>query len=204
VREAQNYYPDCPEEMIVSFARTGDRDAFAELVRRRQSGIRNLMKRCCNDSTLADDLAQQVFLQVWQKIHTLKQAGAFGAWLKRLAVSVWLQYLRKKDALRDAEALADLDYLHHESTSMGMDLDQALASLSNPVRLCIVLSYHEGLSHREIAELTALPLGTVKSHINRGTQRLQQLLAAYRNESGWKNPGWKNPSWKNPNAEELK
>jgi RNA polymerase sigma-70 factor (ECF subfamily) len=200
----QNYYPDCPEVMIVSLARNGDRDAFAELVRRRQSGIRNLMRRCCRDSTLADDLAQQVFLQVWQKIHTLKQAGAFGAWLKRLAVSVWLQYLRKKDALRDAEALADHEYPQQESTSLGMDLDQALAALSNPVRLCIILSYHEGLSHREIADLVALPLGTVKSHIHRGTQRLQQILAAYRDESQLEDPGWKNPGWKNPNAEELK
>ena len=182
MQEAQNYYPDCPEAMVVTFARTGDRHAFAELVRRRQSGIRNLMRRCCNDSTLADDLAQQVFLQVWQKIHTLKQAGAFGGWLKRLAVSVWLQYLRKKDALRDAEALADSEYPQHESTSIGMDLDQALASLSSPVRLCIVLSYHEGLSHREIAELMAIPLGTVKSHISRGTERLQQILAAYRED----------------------
>jgi RNA polymerase sigma factor (sigma-70 family) len=187
VQEAQNYYPDCPEAMVVTFARTGDRHAFEELVRRRQSGIRNLMRRCCNDSTLADDLAQQVFLQVWQKIHTLKQAAAFGGWLKRLAVSVWLQYLRKKDALTDAEALADSDTLQHESTSLSMDLDQALASLSSTVRLCIVLSYHEGLSHREIAEVMAIPLGTVKSHISRGTDRLQQILAAYREEPSWKN-----------------
>jgi RNA polymerase sigma-70 factor (ECF subfamily) len=175
--------------MVVTFARTGDRHAFEELVRRRQSGIRNLMRRCCNDSTLADDLAQQVFLQVWQKIHTLKQAAAFGGWLKRLAVSVWLQHLRKKDALTDAEALTDSDTLQHESTSMSLDLDQALASLSSTVRLCIVLSYHEGLSHREIAEVTAIPLGTVKSHISRGTDRLQQILAAYRED---------------PNIEELR
>lgn len=182
MRKAQNYYPLCPEAMIVGLARTGDRSAFAELVRRRQSWIRNLMRRFCNDATLADDLAQQVFLQVWLKIHTLKKANAFGAWLKRLAVSVWLQHVRKKDPLRGAGELAEVELAQHDSTSVGMDLDSALATLTNPVRLCIVLSYHVGMSHREIAEHVDIPLGTVKSHIKRGTQRLRQILAAYKDK----------------------
>ncbi len=183
MHKAQDYYPNCPEALIVNFARAGDRSAFTELVRRWQSSIRNLMRRCCSDTTLADDLAQQVFLQVWLKIHTLKQANAFGAWLKRLAVSVWLQHVRKKDALRGADELTGVELTQHNPTSMGMDLDQALATLASPVRLCVVLSYNEGMSHSEIAELMELPLGTVKSHINRGTQRLQQILAAYRDKA---------------------
>ncbi len=182
MHKAQDYYPNCPEALIVSFARTGDRSAFTELVRRWQSSIRNLMRRCCSDTTLADDLAQQIFLQVWLKIHTLKQANAFSAWLKRLAVSVWLQHVRKKDALRGANELAEVELAQHDPTSMGMDLDQALETLADPVRLCVVLSYHEGMSHREIAKLIELPLGTVKSHINRGTQRLQQILSAYKDK----------------------
>ena len=183
MHKAQDHYPDCPEAMIVSFARTGDRSAFAELVRRRQFSIRNLMRRCCGDVTLADDLAQQVFLQVWLKIHTLKQASAFGAWLKRLAVSVWLQHQRKNDALHQADELAEAELAQHASTSMEMDLDRALATLTTPVRSCVVLSYHEGMSHPEIADLMELPLGTVKSHINRGTQRLRQILSAYRDKA---------------------
>jgi RNA polymerase sigma factor (sigma-70 family) len=182
VHKAQDHYPDCPEAMIVSFARTGDRSAFAELVRRRQSSIRNLMRRCCRDTALADDLAQQVFLQVWLKIRTLRQANAFSGWLKRLAISVWLQHQRKHDALRDADELAGVELAQQDSTGMGMDLDSALATLSNRVRLCVVLSYHEGMSHGEIAELMELPLGTVKSHISRGTQRLQQILAVYKDK----------------------
>jgi RNA polymerase sigma-70 factor (ECF subfamily) len=188
VQKAQDHYPDCPEAMIVSFARSGDRSAFAELVRRRQSSIRNLMRRCCNDITLADDLAQQVFLQVWLKIRSLKQANAFSAWLKRLAISVWLQHLRKNDALKGARdfaenELAGIEYAQHDTPGTGMDLDKALATLADPVRLCIVLSYNEGMTHGEIAELMELPLGTVKSHINRGAQRLQQILAAYKDRS---------------------
>jgi RNA polymerase sigma-70 factor (ECF subfamily) len=183
VRKAQNYYPNCPEPFVVSLARTGDRLAFEDLVRRRQSSIRGLMRRFCGDSTLADDLAQQVFLRVWLKIRTLKEAKAFPTWLKKLAVSIWLQYLRKNDALRNADEIFDIEAVGDGSAGVGMDLDQALATLPDHVRLCIVLSYQEGMSHREIAELLDMPLGTVKSHINRGTGRLKQILSAYKDKS---------------------
>ncbi|MCP4048961.1 MAG: sigma-70 family RNA polymerase sigma factor [Gammaproteobacteria bacterium] len=183
MRKAQNYYPSCPEPFVVSLARTGDRLAFEDLVRRRQSSVRGLMRRFCGDSTLADDLAQQVFLRVWLKIRTLREAKAFPAWLKKLSVSIWLQYLRKNDALRHAGEMVEIESEEADANGMGMDLDQALATLPDTVRLSIVLSYHEGMSHREIAELLDIPLGTVKSHINRGTQRLQQILSAYKDKA---------------------
>ena len=179
MHKAQDYYPKCPEPMIVSLARSGDRSAFEELVRRRQSSVRNLMRSCCGDITLADDLAQQVFIKIWQKIHTLKKASALGAWIKRVAVSVWLQYLRKNDALRGADELTEVDHAQHESTGLDMDLDHALSTLPSTVRLCIVLSYQEGMTHKEISELLDTPLGTVKSHIGRGTQKLQKILEHY-------------------------
>ena len=170
--------------MIVKLAQSGDRSAFAELVRRRQSPIRSLMRRFSRDPTLADDLAQQVFLQVWLKIHTLRNADAFGAWLKRLAVSIWLLHLRKKDPTRDADELSEVEDAQHNSTSLGMDLDRALATLSDQVRSCVVLSYQQGMSHAEIAELMDVPLGTVKSHILRGSKRLREMLSAYDDTPG--------------------
>ncbi len=175
-------YAQAPESLVVGLARTGDRDAFAELVRRRQSWIRNLMRRLSGDAALADDLAQQTFLQAWRGIAGLRQAQAFGAWLKRLAVSTWLQHQRRQDALSGAEEFDEhIDPGRAQSAANGlaMDLDAALARLAGPVRTCLVLSYAEGLSHGEIAELTDLPAGTVKSHIRRGAQRLRQLLSAY-------------------------
>jgi RNA polymerase sigma-70 factor (ECF subfamily) len=179
VRSAQDFYPECPQGYLVSMARTGDRRAFAELVRRRQSPVRNLMRGLCGEPALADDLAQQVFIKMWLNIRKLRSVGAFDGWLKRLAVTEWLQYLRRKDALHGAAELADFDTPHSESPGVGMDLDQALATLPEMVRTCVVLSYQSGMSHREIMEVTELPLGTVKSHINRGAARLRELLAAY-------------------------
>jgi len=179
VHKAQDYYPECPEVFLVSLARSGDRKAFAELVHRKQSSIRNLMRRCCNDYTLADDLTQQVFLKVWLGIRKLREAVKFNGWLKRVAVSVWLQHIRKKDALGGANEMTGAESPQHDTTGMVLDLDRALVKLPSPVRLCVVLSYHEGLSHGEIAKLTRLPLGTVKSHIRNGAHQLQQLLSAY-------------------------
>ena len=179
---AQEFYPDCPEAYVVGLARSGDALAFADLVRRRQSWIRNLMRRNCKDEALADDLAQQVFLKAWTNIHALKQAGAFPGWLKKLAISVWLLHLRKNDALRNSDELMDEDIQQQESPGIKMDLDHALEMLSPIVRSCIVLSYHEGMTHQEISDAIDLPLGTVKSHINRGTKKLKDILTAYEQE----------------------
>lgn len=165
--------------MLVGLARSGNRDAFAEIVSRRQNWIRNLMRRCCRDKALADDLSQQAFMQAWQRIRQLQDPDRFAAWLKRLAINVWLQHKRRHDPLRGAEPPDAGDNAVEEQPGIGIDLDRALATLADDVRLCIVLGYYERLTHTEIAEFTGLPLGTVKSHIRRGTEKLQRELAAY-------------------------
>ena len=167
-----------PEALLVSMARRGDRDAFAELVRRRETWIRALMLRCCSDHALAEDLAQQAFVQAWQTIGQLRLASRFGPWLKRLAVNTWLQHIRRNDPLRETSD-DEPDDSKEDTAGVSMDLDRALATLKEPVRLCIVLSYHEGMTHDEIADFTNLPVGTVKSHIRRGTKRLQEELKEY-------------------------
>ena len=178
-----NLYSKSPEALLVGLARKGNREAFAELVSRRQLWIRNLMRRCSGDATLADDLAQQVFLQAWRAIPRLQKVSRFGAWLKTTAINVWLPSLRPTAPLRNADEQDDKSDAREDSTSVAMDLDDALAQLSDDVRLCIVLSYHEGMTHGEIADLSGIALGTVKSHIRRGTQRLRKQLSAYGDSS---------------------
>jgi RNA polymerase sigma-70 factor (ECF subfamily) len=168
-----------PEALLVGLSQAGNRDAFAEIVQRRQTWIRNLMRRCCRDAALADDLSQQVFMQAWQSIRQLHDAERLGPWLKRMAINAWLQNKRKKDPLRGANEHIDSDSGQAATTGIAMDLDHALSTLTDDVRLTIVLSYHERMTHAEIADFTGLPLGTVKSHIRRGTKKLQELLAAY-------------------------
>jgi RNA polymerase sigma-70 factor, ECF subfamily len=80
---------------VVALAMTGDDTAFGELVRRRQSPLRNLLRRLCRDPALADDLSQAAFLQAWRSLSSLKAPGAFGGWLRKLAINLWLQHLRR-------------------------------------------------------------------------------------------------------------
>jgi RNA polymerase sigma-70 factor (ECF subfamily) len=168
------------ETAVAALAMGGDDDAYGELVRRRQEQIRHLLRRLCRDPALADDLAQQTFMQAWRTIRTLKAPGAFGAWLRKLAVNTWLQHARAPGNRLEAphaDPLPEEPYV--ASSAEQLDLDGALAQLPAPVRMCIVLAYAEHMSHREISELTALPLGTVKSHIARGAARLRELLRSY-------------------------
>jgi RNA polymerase sigma-70 factor, ECF subfamily len=165
---------------VVMLAIAGDDPAYSELVRRRQGSIRSLFRRLCRDPALADDLSQQTFLQAWRGIHTLKSPAAFGAWLRKLAINVWLQRIRAERSRPDVEEMTEV---HEEAApvtlSEQLDLDSVLATLAPDVRLCITLAYAERMSHSEISAATYLPLGTVKSHITRGAARLRQLLGAY-------------------------
>jgi RNA polymerase sigma-70 factor (ECF subfamily) len=168
------------EAVVVACAIAGDDAAFGELVRRRQTQIRNLLRRLCRDPALADDLSQNTFVQAWRRLKTLQAPGAFGGWLRTLAVNVWLQHARTRKSQSDVTADGALpERAQLPTIAEQMDLDRALALLPPHVRLCIVLGYAERMSHREICQATGFPLGTVKSHITRGAALLREILSAY-------------------------
>ncbi len=172
---------EAAEAVLVALAASGDRDAFGELVWRRQSWLRNLLRRLCRDPALADDLAQQVLLKAWRSLSQLKSPAAFGGWLRRMAVNTWLAEARSAGTAAtvcDPGALPERAALAAGPAAQ-LDLDRALARLGRDERLCVVLAYDEGMSHGEISAVTGLPLGTVKSHIRRGAQRLRVWLDAY-------------------------
>ena len=173
------------EAVVVALAANGDGHAFEELVRRNQADVRRLMRRLSNDAALADDLSQHVFVEVWQSLPKLDAPAAFPKWLKSIALNIWLQHFRKKQLLvfdNDAqERLASVSV--DRSRDSAIDLTKALALLPPAVRLCVVLAYQERMSHREISESTGIPLGTVKSHVGRGSERLRKTLSDYGGES---------------------
>jgi RNA polymerase sigma-70 factor, ECF subfamily len=166
------------EAAVVTLAHAGEASAFEELLRRRGSDIRGLLMRLCRGHTQADDLAQETFLQAWRQLGSLKSYAAFGAWLRQIAVNTWLQVQRRTDLLSYTEDVPEV--AAHEHLGEQIDLDVALQKLPPAVRLCVVLSHGEGMSHTEVASATGIPLGTVKSHISRGSAKLRELLGAYR------------------------
>lgn len=180
-RDPRGRLEDASEESVVARAMTGDDGAFAELVRRRQKPVRDMMRRLCGDHVRADDLAQKAFVQAWRGLGALRDPGAFGGWLKRVAVNVWLAEARRTAApVEDDEDafLAAADPAPSPERIAGrIDLERALARLSPAERLCVVLAHGEGMTHPEIAEAAGLPLGTVKSHVLRGTEKLKRIYA---------------------------
>ncbi len=103
MNKAREYYPESPEALLVNLARSGDRAAFEELVRRRQAVIRARIWRWSGDAVLADELARRVFLKAWLGIRALRQARAFPDWLQQIALNTWREYAHKHDAPDQAD-----------------------------------------------------------------------------------------------------
>jgi len=165
----------------VVLAREGDRAAFSELVHLHAPSVRRLLARCCGDPALADDLAQEAFLRALADLPKLRDPKRFGAWLRKLALNIWLQHLRRRDLLRDATDGAS-EVIVEPAAGLARDLDRALDGLTPVLRTCAVLAFGEGLTHEEISRTTGLPLGTVKTHLRSASERLRAALAAYAGE----------------------
>lgn len=161
---------------LAAFAAAGGRREFGELVRRHSASVRGLLRRMGAEPALADDVAQDAFLQAYERCAEFRGEGSFSAWVRKIAARLYLRR-RAKDArwtemseVEEATVAAD--------RGPALDLDQALKALSEIERVCVSLCHGAGLTHSEIAAATNLPLGTVKSHVKRGLDKLRDRLGA--------------------------
>ncbi len=155
-----------------------DTAAFGELVRRHQSHVRNFLRKLSGDYTLADDLAQDCFIHAWDKLLTYSGRGSFIGWLLKVAYTTFLQSKRKSkryaEILESAGHVADQESRDRvQADDEITDLDKFLAVLTEEERAIMVMSYACGLSHREIGDATDMPVGTVKSVIFRGKEKIR-------------------------------
>lgn len=170
------------EQLVALAAKPGGRQAFATLVSRHQSELRGLMRRFTNgDLQRADDLAQEAFINAYRYITKFRGESSFRTWLYRIAYRVFLSDIRRE--LPDTEEYVDEQFKSAEladSRDFLTDYAIALGQLAPPQRVAVDLALSRGFSHPEIARIMSLPLGTVKSHVLRGRERLQQLLGDWR------------------------
>jgi RNA polymerase sigma-70 factor (ECF subfamily) len=184
--------PDSDAALIARAVVQDDRHAFAELVRRHQSTVRAcLRKLAAGNHALADDLAQETFVLAWRNLKSFRQEARFSTWLYRIATNCWLAYARKRkeELLGDANGESDDETMaaalgeatpdHAPGSALKMDLERAMSALSEGERAAIVQCYHNDLSHEEAAYVLGMPIGTVKTHILRGKQKLKLALAAW-------------------------
>ena len=165
-------------DLVAKAVAQQDADAFGELVRRHQSQVRNFLRKLTRDVSLADDLSQDCFMHAWDKLHTYMGRGSFIGWLLKVAYTTFLQSKRKSN--RYGEVLQEVGHQeesierqHMPTSDEITDLDKFLAVLTEQERAVMILSYACGLSHREISDTADLPVGTVKSIIFRGKEKIR-------------------------------
>ncbi|MDE2182968.1 MAG: RNA polymerase sigma factor [Alphaproteobacteria bacterium] len=169
-------------ESLALLAAEGDTAAFGALVRLHQSKLRGFLLRMTKgNGALADDLAQETFLEAFRKIEQYG-TGTFFGWLCAIAYSRYLMEARKRklESLEGAPDLAEDAPEAHTASAARIDLERAMARLAPQQRAALTLCYALGFSNEEAAAAMKIPLGTLKSHVNRGRGQLAGLLAAWK------------------------
>ena len=168
--------------LIARVVADDDHHAFATLVRRHQSAVRGfLLRLCCGDGALADDVAQETFLRAYQRIGTYRSEGGFDSWLFSIAHRAFASEKRRRhwsaEELKEAPEAVEPDARQANETAA--DIARAMRQLREPERACLSLCYQWGMSHQEMAKVLTCPVGTVKTHIARGKEKLRAQLSIY-------------------------
>lgn len=182
------------DQQLVAAALAQAPGAFARLVERYQKLVWHLVYRMVPDSEQTRDLSQDVFLQVHRQLHQFRFDSALGTWIGSIAFSVASRHLRRRTLLLDdaadpadvvlerdgrafdlAEACADAELLQR--------MHSAIDELPPLQRTVVALHYLEEQSIAEIAQITDMPEGTIKSHLFRARLRLRQQLESLQDQS---------------------
>jgi RNA polymerase sigma-70 factor, ECF subfamily len=181
---------------VVVRVQTGDHDAFSELYLQHKNRVFAICMRMVRDFALAEDLAQEAFLQVHRRIASFRGDSAFSTWLHRLTVNTVLMHLRKR-----ALAVVSLDHLMEDvpeeraGRSFGardlmqagvvdrLDIDRILATMAPGYRSIFLLHDIEGFDHAEIASLLKCTRGNTKSQLHKARRVLRGALSSKRDSA---------------------
>lgn len=189
-------YKNLTDQGVVAHARSGRESAYRELIDRYQRPVLSLVYRLVRDRELAEDLAQEAFVKVFNALDRYNPKHKFSSWIFKIAHNTAIDQLRK----REVETLS-LDGSPHATTSeaveatrivavstaenpeeytssreIGRTIELAIGELRPEYRTAIVLWHVEGRPYDEIAEIMELPLGTVKTYIHRARKELRTKL----------------------------
>lgn len=174
-------------ELIARVTCNDDRAAFGELVQRHQSAVRRFLRHLTRgNASLADDLAQDTFLQAYRSLAGYRGDGRFATWLFGIAHNHFRnarRRFRESTSELSTETIDESTPSPTHTVALKQDLAAALQQLDPDEQTALHLFYQQGLTHPEIAAVTGWPLGTVKTHLARGKDRLRQLLHAWNPQS---------------------
>lgn len=167
-------------ELVQLAKATGDDDAFAELVRRHQAKLRAFLLRLAGDAAAVDDIAQVSLIKAHRAIGDFRGGGSFRSWLFSIAYREFLQQKRRDAAvarIKETAAEADIEYAAPSTDALSLDLRDALSRLSETERAALLLCDAAGFTHPEAAAALGAPLGSVKSWVLRGREKMRILLS---------------------------
>jgi RNA polymerase sigma-70 factor (ECF subfamily) len=167
---------DNAEPALVARARAGSADAFGRLVHMHQQGLRAFLRRL--GARDADDIAQETFVFAWEHMARFDSARPFRPWLFGIA---WRKFREGKRSwlrrlTRQGHATADMETALQPDPGLKLDLAKALGDLLPEQKAALLLCLGCEFTHAEAAEALAMPLGTVKSHVARGREKLTAAL----------------------------
>ena len=172
---------DLEEARLIRRSREGDMSAFEGLYRRFVPRVYGLCLRMAGDAGRAEELTQDVFVRVWEKLHLFRGNRPFAPWLLTVASNVVISALRSARRREGRESLVDemdhrADPAPGRDSDSGMDLEQAVGSLPDGARAVFVLHDIEGYRHDEIARLLGMATGTSKAQLHRARRMLRKRL----------------------------
>jgi RNA polymerase sigma-70 factor (ECF subfamily) len=195
--------PPDPDAVLMLRVKRGDRAAFTGLVEKYKQPVMNFIYRSLRDETEAEDLAQNVFLQVYKSRSRYKQTAKFSTWLFTIARNLCLNELRR----RSRHAAESIEETHAENEDqpqrqyedksqmappekllqgeLAQKIEEALAELPENQRSAILLCRQEDLSYEEIADVLDCSLSATKSLIHRGRETLKEKLKRYLSTGDW-------------------
>lgn len=157
----------------------GDKSAFDQLTRKYQSSIRRFfLNLTMGDSPLSDDLAQETFIKAYLNLNSFQGLSGFSTWLFRIAYNVHYDFVRAKKITSDIDE-SEINHryqLDNTFSAEKLDIHQALQLLRREEKTAVLLFYMEDKTRKEIAKIMQCPLGTVKTYILKGKEKLGVFL----------------------------
>lgn len=185
---------------LIELARKGSEKAYRELLGRYQRPVFSLVYRMVRDRELAEDIAQETFVKVFNHLANYNPKYKFSSWIFKIASNLSIDYLRKRepetvslDGSRHASTADEIEATRItveskdenpeeflEAKQLGAEIERAIEQLRPEYRTAILLRHVEGRAYEEIAEIMDVPLGTVKTYIHRARGELRSTLAHLR------------------------
>ena len=180
------------ESEAVKLAREGNAAGFERIYRLHSKRVYGLCLRMLANTSEAEDLTQEVFLQVFRKIHTFRADSLLSTWLHRVTFNAVLMHFRKKTVLENYPQQLDLErgmevrfdpamglgFVSAKGLLDRLNLERAVAKLPRTWKIVFILHDVHGFKHEEVARMLHFSLNTSKAHLHRAHLRLRQILLA--------------------------